>query len=362
MTDHATHVRDNIEGIAGAWRGLASARSETAELAFGERIETILAALAGELGAQREARSRHFEERARDLVGVELRFGMVQIVSELSALRDAVLESWRALTAKDRGAAPPDAMAFDQALDDLLVAAIAEHTVKQDDAMSLSLAVIGHDLRNSLGAISMSSTVLSRSGNLPAELAKPANGILATVARMKGLVNDLVDLSRVRVGKMMPIAPAPADLEGVCRQVLEELQAVNSDFAIRFSAQGDLKGDWDAARVGQALSNLVAYAVQYGSFGEPFVVRAEGRADELVLCVSNRGTPTPAPLDLLFDPLLQLRPYETAPGQQPSGFRLGLYIAREIAAAHGGTLEARASEDQGTTFAMRLPRSARHTD
>ncbi len=279
---------------------------------------------------------------------------VAELAAEMASLRTSVLTAW-AEAASGEGALR-DAAQFCRALDQLLLDAMLAFGQRLDEAMNRSLAVIGHDLRNSLGAISMSSSLLSRAGSLPEELRKPAGGILSTVARMKHMVNDLEDLARVRLGKGMPIVRASVDLQPILAAAIKELQDLNADFSIEFFCGGDLKGSWDAARLAQALANLVRHAVQYGSFREPVRVSAEGLAEEVLLSVTNRGLPEPLhPLRMGIDPMLVQRAEDSDARTGAGGFRLGLSIAAAIAAAHGGTLEI-AGTSAGTALVLRLPR------
>ncbi len=202
----------------------------------------------------------------------------------------------------------------------------------------------------------MSSSLLSRAPAVPEELRKPVGGIVSTVARMKYMVNDLEDLARVRLMKGMPIARASVDLQPIAAAVVKDLKDLNADFTIEFFCGGDLKGSWDGARVGQALANLVRHAVQYGSFREPIRVQAEGLPGEVVLSVANSGLPEPMhPLQAGGDPMVRQPADDSDSRSGARGFRLGIYIAAAIAAAHGGTLDISGGPG-GTTLALRLPR------
>jgi len=339
-------IRTHSGLIAGEWMKSAEAGSP----ALRDRVGDILLAAAERMEEPGEEKKRSL---ARGLVCTAEPLTLAQLVSEFCSLRATVLRVWADAAQADAGAAAR----FERALDELLLDSVQALVQQQDESMNRSLAVLGHDLRNSLGAISMSASVLSRSPGLPQELAKPVGGILSTVARMKHMVGDLDDLARVRLAGGMPIARAGVDIEPVCRRVLQEIQTVYPDFSIRFQASGDLSGNWDGERIGQALGNVVRHAAQYGSFREPIAVSAEGRPDEVVFAVRNRGLPRPIqPPYGAPDPLRGGRPGEAASRDGTTGFRLTLYIAGEIMAAHGGTMEISSSENEGTIFTLRLPR------
>jgi signal transduction histidine kinase len=120
---------------------------------------------------------------------------------------------------------------------------------------------------------------------------------------------------------------------------------------------GDLSGSWDADRLAQALTNLVGNAVQHGTPGTPIGVTARGLADEIVLSVHNEGPAIPTEQqEAIFREGRRVGARRPASDRRHQG--LGLYIVERIVAAHGGTVAVRSSPHEGTTFTIRLPRTA----
>jgi signal transduction histidine kinase len=116
--------------------------------------------------------------------------------------------------------------------------------------------------------------------------------------------------------------------------------------------QGNLDGDWDSERVEQLLSNLLTNAVQHGA-EKNVGLSVKGEEDLVLLEVHNEGPPIRKELlGTMFDPLVQGR----SSTQNPTGLGLGLFIVKEIASAHKGTVSVTSSEDSGTTFSVSLPR------
>jgi signal transduction histidine kinase len=143
-------------------------------------------------------------------------------------------------------------------------------------------------------------------------------------------------------------------MRDVCEGVIGELKAVHRCTLLEFSADGDLQGDWDGARLGQVVSNLVSNAIQHGSKEKPVRIHLRGESDEILLSVQNEGSPLRSDaIENIHSPLVREAP--SAPGQA-TRLKLGLYIAREILAAHGGTLHVTSSHKRGTTFTARWPR------
>lgn len=213
------------------------------------------------------------------------------------------------------------------------------------------LGVVGHDLRSPLNAISLSAQGLLASDALREAERRNVRRISAGVTRMSRMITELLDVTRIRLGGGIPVEPRLVDLGGLCREMVEELDV--SSARVTLELQGDTHGCWDPGRLGQIVQNLVSNALQYAPPESPVRVRVDGAADgEVVLTVCNGGPPIPADvLPELFEPFRRGR-------ERGEGLGLGLYIAQQIAAAHGGTLDARSSSAEGTLFRARLPRSA----
>jgi signal transduction histidine kinase len=212
------------------------------------------------------------------------------------------------------------------------------------------IAVLGHDLRNPLFAISAGAEMLLR--KLPDEAnLKRARHILTSARRATKLVDDVLDFARGALGRGIPvnIEPCP-DLEDALRHVISEVQNVHPDRTIT-SSIGDLRSiHCDRERVAQLLSNLVANAVAHGEDDSPIEISAQINEGQFVLSVKNQGVIAEDALPYLF------RPYaRPASGAPQTGLGLGLYIASQIARSHGGKLDVVSTEQQGTTFTFSLP-------
>jgi phosphoserine phosphatase RsbU/P len=214
------------------------------------------------------------------------------------------------------------------------------------------IGILGHDLRNPLQSITMSAALLLGSDDLAPQHRRCAQRIASASDRMARMINDLLDFTRARLGGGYPIVRAGCDLHVVLRQVIDELRAAQPDATIKFETHGDGTGAFDADRVAQVASNLVANALRYGDRRKPIAVTTRDDDGQFVLTVHNFGPAIPkAVMANLFDPF-----YRARPENHPEGLGLGLYIAQEIVAAHGGTIAVKSSADEGTTFDVRLPR------
>jgi len=181
--------------------------------------------------------------------------------------------------------------------------------------------------------------------------------IADSAARMSEMVSQLLDLTRVRLGRGLPMSLGEADLGRICDEAADELEQVNPTRRIERDFSGDLKGRWDADRLIQVVSNLLDNALQHGDTRG--VVRLAASASppgSVTLEVHNIGPPIPPEMmPTLF------QPFRHGSGERPDGssLGLGLFIAHTIVVAHGGSIEVESSEESGTCFSVRLPRGER---
>ena len=210
------------------------------------------------------------------------------------------------------------------------------------------IAVLGHDLRSPLQAVSAGAQAMVRHPERASELAAHVD---RSVARMAGLIDDVTDFARGRMGGGLKLRLGPETrLTDTLDQVIQELQSTQPDRVIvrEFALEAPVR--CDEARVAQVLSNLLGNALMHGASATPIRVTAASGCGAFELAVSNQGEPIPeALLPKLFQPFI--RGVEDSPAQ---GLGLGLYIASEIARAHGGNLSATSTPDE-TRFVFRIP-------
>lgn len=213
------------------------------------------------------------------------------------------------------------------------------------------IAVLGHDLRNPLFAISAGAELLLRKATDEKSRAIIQN-ILTSGRRAAHLVEDVLDFARGRLGDgiTLNVQPCP-ELAAALQHGVAELQRVHPQRVIHLRI-GDLENiRCDRERVTQLFSNLLANALLHGDPDGPVEVSAEIQENVFVLGVHNQGPPiAPEILAQLF------QPFSRPPSGNPQrGLGLGLYIANQIALAHGGRMEVLSSAEAGTLFSFRLP-------
>ncbi|MEO8296217.1 MAG: sensor histidine kinase [Burkholderiales bacterium] len=285
-------------------------------------------------------------------------FQIEQLVAEYRALRATVLRLWSAAPDGAHVQDLEDVTRFNEAVDQAIAESLQVFVAEMDKSRDLFLGVLGHDLRGPLSTIANSTALAIRTHP---DHSPHAPIILRSVAQMKALLDDLVEYTRHRLGSGLGIEPASLDLDQFARNTLDEIGAISRGRAMELDVQGDLQGEWDARRLHQALSNLVFNALKYGFPGAPIRILLDGtRQDQVILAIENTGKPIPREsVATLFDPLVRAGGVDTGADSQVAGANLGLglYVVREIATAHGGTIEVM-SDDLVTRFELRLPRIA----
>jgi len=212
------------------------------------------------------------------------------------------------------------------------------------------IAVLGHDLRNPLASIAAGARIMTRSKS-EKETFEIAALMQATVNRMSRLIDNVLDFARGRLGGGLTLQRNPNEPIGqILNQIVAELRSSHLDRTIETKFDLTETANCDGQRIGQLFSNLLGNAITHGSLDKPIVVRAKTRQGTFELSVVNSGDPIPpAAMKQLFHPF-----YRGTVKQSLQGLGLGLYIASEIARAHGGTLDVNSSANQ-TRFTFRMP-------
>ncbi len=211
------------------------------------------------------------------------------------------------------------------------------------------VAVLGHDLRNPLAAIISGVRLIGRT-KLEDKASRLVPMIQASASRMNDLINNVLDLAQGRMGGGLTLTRIRCDLAPVLSQVIAELRTTHPHRTVKAALALDQEVDCDPVRIAQVASNLVANALAYGAPDKPVIVHASVDEGEFELSVSNGGDPIlPQAFERLFEPFTR---GDSKPDKQ--GLGLGLYIASQIAEAHGGTLKASSTSEE-TRFTLRVP-------
>lgn len=278
------------------------------------------------------------------------RFSLIELISEYRALRASVTRMWiEAVPVTAESVA--QLIRFNEAIDQVLAEGVAKFTERLDHDAQLFTASISHDLANPVNAVKMSADWLSRSRNLTDAERETVARIGRASLRLSGLLIDLRDFTRARLGGLVLLDLESCDVSAIVHTTVDELRAIYPNARIVVRSDAELTARVDTKRFAQLVSNLVANAIQHGTPGTDIGVHAVRDGSSLSLRVSNAGRPIPAErLSTLFDPLRR-EPVR----EDDARLGLGLYIAKQIAVAHGGTIDVESTKATGTQFTVRLP-------
>ncbi|WP_354682980.1 HAMP domain-containing sensor histidine kinase [Cupriavidus necator] len=371
----ADFILQDMEPILAQWETFASTMLPSAahmdSTALRDHAQQILEAVAKDLRTSQTSEEQYEKSLGRSSRPLDapetaaqthawLRgcsgFTVTQLTAEYRALRASVLRLWIAACEPSEPLLD-DVIRFNEAIDQAIAESIGFFSAQAEQARNLLLGMLGHDMRSPLQTILVTASYLSAL-NAGETVSEAATRLMRSGARMQALLDDLCDFNRTRLGLGLNIHPSQIDLAARFADELDQLRAVHPERQIGLHLYGDLQGVWDGQRLQQVLGNLVLNAIKYGSPDTAIEVVATGEDEEVRFEVRNRGPALDSSmLEYIFDPLRRGPDHDNRHGDERS-LGLGLYIASEIAKAHGGAIEVR-SDQAETTFAVRLPRACR---
>lgn len=288
-------------------------------------------------------------------------FSIEELMAEYRAVRASVLRLWQAKVGQADESDLQDMLRFNEAIDQAMMESIARYSAMLRDTQNIFLAILGHDVRNPLGAISMGTQLILQDETLPEKHKRVATQVLKSTQRVAEIVSDLLDFSTSHLGGGIPVSTSALDFRTECEAVVSEMKIFHPGRIFELTMHGDLHVQWDGARIGQALSNLIANAVQHGSAGAPVAITASREKGDVVWIIQNEGDVIPpARLKTMFDPVktFTIKSASERSASQTHNLGLGLYITYEIVVAHAGSVKVTSTAARGTTFTVRIPAKA----
>jgi signal transduction histidine kinase len=212
------------------------------------------------------------------------------------------------------------------------------------------IAVLGHDLRNPLNVVATNTQLLAAVAR-DAPTREIARRIDRSVRRMSGLIDDVLDFARGRLGGGFDVQLTDVhDVGQALHEVVDEARCMHPGRHVEVSIEAPRAVRCDRARIQQLAANLLSNALKHGAPQAPVQFSAAVSQDAIVVTVRNQGEPIPT------EDLRQVfQPFWRQAGSRREGLGLGLFICAEIARAHHGRIEVMSSRDHGTTFAAHLP-------
>ena len=364
----ADFILRDMESLLAKWEAFAATRLPAAasmtSLELRDHAQQILEAIAADLSTSQSREEQAIKSMGLAPTPLPLRetaaqthavmrakrgYDIKQLVSEYRALRASVLSTWID-SCLPTAPLVQDVIRFNEAIDQAVAESVGHFSAQVDQARNLLLGMLSHDMRSPLQTVQMTALHLGQL-NAGSEVSAAAARLIRSGASLQALLDDLVDFNRTNLGLGISIVPSQADLGEICAQELEQLRAAYSDGQLQLNVVGDCQGSWDGRRVRQLLGNLVVNAIHHGAPDRPVRVAVVGEKANVRIEVRNSGPAIDEEtLVQLFEPLKR-----GAANERHLGMGLGLYIVREIAKGHGGTVEAR-SDERETVFTVRLPR------
>ncbi|MDP9090723.1 MAG: sensor histidine kinase [Pseudomonadota bacterium] len=368
----AEFIEGEMEAILREWEAFASVQLPAAigmnSEALRDHAEEILRAVAKDIITYQSLEEQSLKSKGRALrtpgapetaaethafLRAQSGFNINQMAAEYRALRASVLHLWGE-AGYDGGTDYRDMVRFNEAIDQALAESVAFFNSKLTEERNLLLGMMGHDMRNPLHVIQVSASYLAQldAGD---RISKTAARIVKSGSQLKALLDDLIDFNRTNLGLGIHIAPTGVNLANLFTDALEQLRVSHPDRQIELQATGNVSGTWDPHRLQQVLNNLVLNALKHGAGDAPVRVMIIGTPGEVEFSVHNRGRMIErSTLHHIFDPLVRGEEARNK-AESDGSLGLGLYIAREIAIAHGGDIAVRSDETE-TVFTVRLPR------
>ncbi|RZF26683.1 sensor histidine kinase [Paraburkholderia sp. UYCP14C] len=317
----ADFIIRNIEPILAQWEAFASTLTPAAgsmnSSGLRDHARQILEAVAKDISTpqtkqeQREKSLGHAPApieatetaaQTHALLRAQRGFSINQMAAEYRALRASVLRLW----ADECQPSTPhldDMIRFNEAIDQALAESVAFFNEQVEQARNLLLGMLGHDMRSPLQTIVTTASYLAAL-NAGDKVSEAAARLIRSGARMQGLLDDLCDFNRTKLGLGINIVPGDVDLAEVLADLVDQLRAAHPGHRIVLEAHGDLHGIWDAHRIQQLVGNLVVNATRYGALDSPVRVVATGSDAEVHIEVRNRGQAIDqVTLDCMFTPL-----------------------------------------------------------
>lgn len=218
------------------------------------------------------------------------------------------------------------------------------------------IAIVSHDLRTPLSNVLTGAELIRQLEPDNAKIARPLRRMVSSARRAERLIYDLLDFSQARAGGGIPIHRRPTDLAEIVQRAADDVELSHPGRTITVQLDGDGRGEWDADRLAQVLSNLLGNAVSHGLETAPIAVATCGDETSVLITVRNVNKVGPIPAETL---LVLFDPFKRGVTHAISSTRsigLGLYIVHEIVRGHDGHIEV-SSDATDTTFSVRLPRT-----
>lgn len=299
------------------------------------------------VAADKRESTRLGYQHGHDRAG-SVNYSMSQVIFEYHILRQVifqVLEEDAPLGVRERDII---VASTEQAVND--TATQFSQTLR--DIQELFMVTLTHDLRAPITIVKMGThVILRRLEQGEARVDDVAARIISAVARMDGMIENLLDASQLRAGQGLKLEFEACDLALLVQDLVEELSfAYGKRFVV--VSEAPVRSRCSPKELRRVIENIAINAVKYGACGTPITFTLVQTATQITLTIHNEGQPiAPDAQAILFQ---QFR--RTAAAEDQTGWGLGLFLAKSIVEAHQGTLEVESAAGKGTSFSITLPK------
>lgn len=341
-------MHQECETIVGAWTAAGGHSSFSYQLSrqqLRDHLPILLMSVA-DIAAKAETAENQAYPHPAVLQELRMRFDIEQFMQEYGLLKRVAFTRLASVVGKLDG---EEVLQVNRGFDLVLLEMVKVYT----RSVVQFTGILSHDLRSPLQAIAGAAELLRRQVSKDQQQRQLIVSILNAGKRAGRLIDDMLDFSQIRLGGLS-MSPADTDLYELAQDVVNEVRLGHPERSIELHREGDSKGCWDAGRIAQVMVNLLRNAVHYSPPQANIRMTIRDAGSAITLSVHNDGPPIPEELrPYLFLPMV----YGIAQERPGRGLGLGLYIVKRIVAGHGGTVDVRSTEAEGTTFTVTLPRT-----
>jgi signal transduction histidine kinase len=283
------------------------------------------------------------------------RYSLDDLIREYQVLREVIFEQLM----RRRALSTEEVRVINRSIDIAVREAASAFVGIHEEYRGRASASLIHDLRGPLGAAFNYFGLLSRPTNTTEQACTFAKGAMRNLTRLKQMIEDMLDLSRLHAGEGVPLQLQRLEMREVIQEVLADFSAAHGDRYV-LDAPERVEGVWCPEALKRAFYNLLENATKYGESSSPITVAVRASERHVTVSVHNVGPPIPTEeLEQLFDAFR--RGLEATAGLN-QGWGLGLSAVRSIAEAHGGGVVVDSSAEEGTTFMINILVDARQLD
>ncbi|MGO4332168.1 sensor histidine kinase [Cupriavidus sp. 2TAF22] len=286
-------------------------------------------------------------------------YSLLELQSEYRVLRSVVVSEWMKVRHSWLQQEIADMAYFHAALDRALGESTNAYVAGLDRSRDIFVGVLGHDLRGPINTALLNIRLLEMDPDLREQSRAAVLRIGRSVRQMNELAAELLEFVSIHFDRYRPLSLSDVSMSRICEEAISDAQTLSPDRQLVARLDGNTIGRWDAHRLRQAVYNLLRNAMDHGAVDAPVGITTRGDKDTVSVEIHSQGHPIPpGSLARVFDPFTQASSGEADMKIQGS-IGLGLFIVRDVATMHGGNVSVTSTAENGTTFRIEVPRSAR---